>query len=92
MAKPNEELLHFDTRWFAGLTSKEVEEMKTILLSDKKVLDILSKILYNMSTKEEKVTSVDYDSPSWSHKQAHKNGYREAILSIARMVNLDGQK
>ena len=30
----------------------------------------------------------DYDSPSWSHKQAHRNGQRAAFADILKLIDL----
>lgn len=31
------------------------------------------------------VSEDEYDSPSWSHKQAHRNGYNKAIEDIIKL-------
>lgn len=89
MALPNSEDIRFDSRWFQGVPAEEVESLKARLLGDKKTLDNIRKIVYNIVTKERDIRKVDYDSPSWSHKQAHKNGMLEAFNSIMRLVTLD---
>lgn len=57
----------------------------------KRVLDRLKAII------EEKETSMNvqdmsltsYDNPSWSHKQAHNNGFRQCLASYKNLINLD---
>lgn len=74
------------TPWLQGLNSKEQEEFTNTLLSSEKVLDKLRKIVYNMCINEEKVKTIDYDSPSWSHKQAHMNGKLEAYRTVLDLL------
>lgn len=72
--------------WFQDLNSKEKEDFTNTLLSSEKVLDKLRKIVYNMCINEEKVKTIDYDSPSWSHKQAHMNGKLEAYRTVLDLL------
>lgn len=73
-------------QWFQDLSSKEKEDFTNTLLSSEKVLDKLRKIVYNMCINEEKVKTIDYDSPSWSHKQAHMNGKLEAYRTVLDLL------
>ena len=73
--------------WLKDLkTDKEREEFKQYVLSSQKVLDKLREIVYNMSINEEKVKTIDYDSPSWSHKQAHLNGKQEVYRTLLDLL------
>jgi len=81
--------MKFDTEWFRGLKTDEVEERKSFLLSNQKVLDILKEIVYNIRISCENVSETDYDSPSWSHKQAHHNGEVASLKRIERLITLD---
>lgn len=63
-----------------------------MVLGSHKVLDRLQEICYNSITSEEKVKAVDYDSPSWSHKQAHLNGRIEAYREIVELLNISDKK
>lgn len=84
----NEDTISWDTRWFKGLDEKEIEERKKHLLANKKTLDIVRDIVYNMGIGAGRVTEKDYDCPSWSHKQAHTNGLKEAFQRIEKLVSL----
>lgn len=79
-----------NTKWFSDLPSNEQAQFKEIVLGSKKVLDKLSKIVYNMCISGEKVKEDHYDSPSWSHKQAHKNGYNEALRDVLDILKING--
>lgn len=65
--------------------------MKTIWTSEKdlfkqaanfreKLTEILSKRV------KEAVVEPDYESPSWSHKQAHLNGYNQCVREIIEIL------
>ena len=56
--------------WLNGLKGDERENFKVSLRQSKIVLDKLHEIVYNMIIEGESVSLRDYDSPSWSHKQA----------------------
>lgn len=48
------------------------------------VLEQLTNILESLKPKE--AVDVDYDSPSWSHKQAHRNGYARALTDVLELL------
>jgi hypothetical protein len=75
--------------WLGNLKGEDRENFKNSILSSKIVLDKLNEIVYNMYKKEESVSTADYDSPSWSHKQAHTNGRREALKQILDLITLE---
>ena len=38
---------------------------------------------------EDRPTTMDYDSPSWSHKMADRIGYNRALTQVLDLINLD---
>jgi len=50
------------------------------------VLDRLVQMLYNMQEKRETTVLEDYDTPSWSHKQAHLNGQAAMLRQLMDML------
>ena len=72
-----------------NLRGEERENFKLSILASKIVLDKLQEIVYNMYRKEESITDNDYDSPSWSHKQAHTNGKRQALKQILDLISIE---
>lgn len=74
----NEELLK-------GLKGPDREEFKTLIVNNKKLLDKVVEILYNRGEGKRDTVLSDYDTPSWSHKQAHLNG---EIAALKKMVEL----
>ncbi len=81
--------LKFDTRWFKNLNEEEREKLKSQLLGDKKTLDKLKEIVYNIVKNETDVRVKDYSSPSWLAEQAHRNGRVDAFRSILSLIELD---
>jgi hypothetical protein len=73
--------------WLNGTKDQERENLKNYIISNKKMLDILNKILYNMYREVEN-SSYDYDSPSWAHKQAHINGVKETLNKIMKLCEV----
>ena len=74
--------------WLRGLKGEDREKMKELVLSNQILLDKLSEILYNMQVKKEGTVLDDYDTPSWSHKQAHINGEAAAIKRLIDIVSI----
>lgn len=76
-----------NSAWIQGLDADSKQKVESALQLDEIILDRLAKILYNM--RESKTTTVldDYDSPSWSHKQAHINGQLDIIDKLIAIVS-----
>ena len=85
---PQPQASRLKTEWFKDLPPSEQENFKKIVLGSKKVLDKLSQIVYNRSIIGDRVATADYDSPSWSHKQAHLNGKLEAYREIIELITI----
>ena len=74
--------------WYQHLKDKqEQEQFQTLVLGSQKVLDRLREICYNGLNSAEKVKVEDYDVPSWSHKQAHKNGRLEVYRELLALLD-----
>jgi len=54
-----------------------------------KVLKVYRDTLRHRIDKLQEPKEVDYDSPSWAHKQAHINGKIEAYQDVLRMLPQD---
>lgn len=74
--------------WLTGLKGEARDKMKENVLSNQILLDKLSEILYNMQVKKESTVLTDYDTPSWSHKQAHLNGEASAIRKVIEIISI----
>lgn len=77
-----------NTKWFGNLKGEEKENFKKSLLQSKKVLDKLQEICYNMYIDKRRVEFSDYESPSWAYRQAHTNGYSEAMNDVFKLLDI----
>lgn len=81
--------MHLD--WIKDIKDPvERENFKKLLYSNEKVLDKLSKILYNYIRESETATN-DYDSPSWAYKAAHHNGRVESLKRVMKLLDLSNE-
>lgn len=82
--------MHLD--WVKDIKDpKEREQFKKLLEGNEKVLDKLSKIIYNY-IKESEYSTHNYDSPSWAYKAAHSNGEVGAYKKIIKLLDLGSNK
>lgn len=75
-------------RWFSHLPSSQQEDFKKLVLGSHKVLDKLLDLCYTTIQNAELTKLDDYESPSWSHRQADRNGYLRAYREMADLVDL----
>lgn len=75
-----------DERLLQGEADREA--FKQQVINAKKVLDKVAKILYNEGVELENTVLGDYDTPSWSHKQAHRNGRLEQIRKTSAILTV----
>lgn len=81
-----------DNRWYRKETDKEVrDKVKTAVINSitsDRTLQRLMTILDDEIISLERIgLDLDaYDSPSWSHKQAHINGQMQALYSIRKLL------
>lgn len=75
--------------WSKGLNQKDIEALEYVLRNNSilipKLLEIIDQMLDEESRSE--TTLSDYDSPSWSHKQADRNGARRAYKRIKSLFS-----
>ena len=68
---------------------KTPEEKETFLKQvqgAQHVLDRYTTLLEKRIEKNQDTKEIDYDCPSWSHKQADANGYQRAIQEILKLI------
>lgn len=75
-----------NTLWFKGTkpTAKSKQELQAKLANAADAFEELHKVL-ELQIKD-KTTEADYDNPSWSHKQAHVNGFNEALRLVMKLT------
>ena len=75
------------SEWLAKCQSdEEKEELKQYLRNSSRLFDLLKDMLQRRYDQEWGAKVVDYDSQSWSHKQAHKNGRINALEDIYKLL------
>lgn len=73
--------------WLATCKSEEEkEELRQYLYNSTRLFDLLREMIQRRYDQEWGAKVVDYDSPSWSHKQAHKNGRINAFEDIYKLL------
>lgn len=74
--------------WFKGCkTQEQKDKVRQSIMSNRDSLLHLESILESML--EDRPTTMDYDSPSWSHKMADRIGYNRALTQVLDLINLD---
>jgi hypothetical protein len=71
------------TSWFIGVTEPK-EEFKQKVLRHRDAWELLTGVLSHKI----KDFHPNYDDHSWSHRQAHNNGYNQAIRDVINMLDL----
>ena len=75
--------------WVKHLTSKQAQkDSENVLRNSTQVLTRLSSIIEDL---EQKVTSSessldDFTDPSWSHKQAFRNGQKATLKELKQLL------
>jgi hypothetical protein len=77
------------TVWYQSLPKDRQDQFKQTVLGAKIVLDKAIEILYNKVQDENSVKQVDYESPSWSHKQADRLGFIRGLQFAIDLLSLD---
>lgn len=70
---------------------RDVERFQQALRSAKPTLERLYEIMTEEINKLDRseTNPASYDTPSWSHKQAHKNGFRQYHQLLEKLIDLD---
>jgi hypothetical protein len=74
------------SEWYVGTPDSEKEELKQYLLNSSRLFTLLKNMIQKRYDAEVGVKDTDYDSPSWSHKQAHVNGRLAALEEIYKLL------
>ena len=75
------------SEWFAGCKSDEQkQELEQYLRNSTRLFDLLKSMVQKRYDASLGTKEADYDSVSWSHKQAHRNGKLEAFEEIWKLL------
>lgn len=79
--------------WFKDLTPTEKEQFKELFKNSPRLLGQLTKVLQNEldSAVRQESSIQDFDTPSWSHKQAWRNGYVSAFRHVIDLITIKDQ-
>lgn len=72
----------------------EKERFRNSVLGSKVVLDRLQEIFNEIKTEQDQIERSPnmYDLPNWDYRQAHLNGFKDCLLKVQRIINLDQQE
>lgn len=71
-----------------GTKGEERAKLKEYIAGNKKLLDILYKVVYNKFKDTEKVSLTDYENSAWPYRQAHLNGKKEAFTELLNLLDM----
>lgn len=74
-----------DHRWLKG--TEDTEARKNLVLASSNILEVLEAMLKEDLEGARKSLKTDYDNPSWSHLQAHKNGEMGVLTKYIELIN-----
>ena len=79
------------SKWSSHLPKEEQDRFQNIVRHSSQVLERLKDIIEEAEQQLEnsELTIEAYNNPSWSHKQAHKNGLKQAYRNIKKIITLD---
>jgi hypothetical protein len=70
------------TDWDKGLTADEAAHLEATLKNSRFLLNRLETVVKNKIEETERISTNDYDSPSWAYKAADREGYIRALKYI----------
>ena len=74
-----------DARWLKGTEDKEAR--KHLVQASGDILEVLEAMFQTDLEGARKSLKTDYDNPSWSHLQAHKNGEMSVLTKYIELIN-----
>jgi hypothetical protein len=80
------------TAWTKHLKTDEERHQYTESLHRVKwVLDHLKELISSSFTSVERaeISPTSYDNPNWAYRQAHANGYKQALTDFTKLLTLD---
>lgn len=80
---------NLSTEWFSGITAENKQRFEDTLRNSgtmvRQLLVLIDKWEEELDAAESKIT--DYDNPSWSAKQAHRNGDRSRLRKLRDLLS-----
>lgn len=73
-------------KWFSGVRPEDKQTRDETVRNARFVLDILTEIIEQDLKELDTCRSEDYETASWSHKQADRNGQRRALMNLLKLT------
>jgi hypothetical protein len=70
-------------------TEEEVHNFKESLKRVKWVLDHIKTLVNTDGIEASEISPKSYDNPNWAYRQAHANGYKQAVKDFHKLLTLD---
>lgn len=70
-------------------TEEEVHNFKESLKRVKWVLDHIKTLVNTDGVEASEISPKSYDNPNWAYRQAHANGYKQAVKDFHKLLTLD---
>ncbi len=76
--------------WFAGLSKEDKEIIENSLKTNRTLLERLAEILDKelVKVRRDEQQESSYTSSAWPYLQAHRNGKKEALEFLKRVVTI----
>lgn len=77
--------------WIKNLKDPEdIERLNKAVLGSVTIRNRLAEIIKEKleALDSQECSVADYDSPSWSHKQAHRNGQKASLVEVLKLIDL----
>jgi hypothetical protein len=75
-------------------STEEKERFQNEVLGSKQVLKRLQELLNEVEgdLDSTELNTKIYDIPNWDYRQADMNGFRRALKTVSKIINLDQEK
>ena len=83
---------NLNTKWTRKTSPDKREDLEKLIRNSTIVLSRLKDIVEEDLVEMDKVSLSDYESPSWSHKQAHENGKKEYARQLLTLLSFLEQR
>ena len=68
---------------------EEANSFKESLKRVKWVLDHIKTLVNTDGIEASEISPKSYDNPNWAYRQAHANGYKQAVKDFHKLLTLD---
>lgn len=81
--------------WTQHLKTEEEKTKYSLSLRRAKwLLDDMKRLISSSETSLEasEISPKSYDNPNWAYRQAHSNGYKQALRDFTKLLTLDPEE